>query len=122
MELKETKGDLNHEKKMFLVGIIAILFINSFVVYAGYSARGFGPMNNYYATLSVSLSDVVATTRASGADIYTSVHATLSDGSTVSSAGESVASVGRQGSSNIFLSGRSVHRCGDYVEALYTNV
>ena len=110
------------KKKMFLIGIIAILFINSFVVYAGYSARGFGPMNNYYATLSVSLSDVVATTRASGADIYTSVHATLSDGSTVSSAGGKCSVCWKTGIIKHFLSGRSVHRCGDYVEALYTNV
>lgn len=98
----------------------AFLLVTSLSVFAGYSAKGFGDMNQYYATLSAQSTEIRGETTGSGSKT-TIVYGTMNTGQTLSSSGASVASVGRTGS-NIFLRANSVHWVGNDSTTLFTNV
>ena len=106
-------------KKFFVILACVSLLFTSLSVFAGYAAKGFGPMNQYYATLSVDSYDAVANTSGSGScDTYVYGHRYGAD--TVSGHGSVSASVNYGG--KFFYQARSTHWCSNYSSNLQTYV
>ncbi len=114
----------NSKKRFFVSAICLTLLVTSLSVFAGYSAKGFGPTNNYYAELQAYSDEAIAWTSGTGSKT-TTVYGYYQDSlglSPVSARGSSVASVGNGSPGFAFVRAMSNHWCGNCSTNVYTNV